>query len=197
MPTTRKQKGKARKSREADMFSHIETLDIMLGINHLEREESDISNSVRRPESPSYNALASHDVNSHTNSRKYEIRGYAGICPNSREVDSSSDNNRLSGELNQRITQEMNDLMSSVSSRIQRAISEAINEQVLPQIQVTLRSGQGHVPSRGWEIPDRRPECRSEEALNRKFRTSSRDEFRRNFNRNEDLENTHYKYQQS
>ena len=81
-----------------------------------------------------------HDVNSHSNSRKDEIRVYAGNSQNSREVDSSSEIIRLSGELNQRITQERNDLMSSVSSQIERAISEAINEQDLPQIKTTLRS---------------------------------------------------------
>ena len=63
---------------------------------------------------------------------------------------------------------------------------------MLPQIEATLRSGQGHVPNRRWEVPGRRPECRSEEALERKFRSSSRDERPRDFNRNEDLENTHY-----
>ena len=66
----------------------------------------------------------------------------------------------------------MNDLMSSVSSQIQRAINEAINEQVLAQIQAYLRSGQGQVPNRRWEVPGRKPECGSEEALNRKFRSS-------------------------
>ena len=79
--------------------------------------------------------------------------------------------------------------MSSVSSQIERALSEAINGQVLPQIQATLKSGQGQLPSRGWEVQVRRPECRSEEALNRKFRSSSRDEIPRNFNRKGDLEN--------
>ena len=69
MPTTRKQKNKARKSREADMLSDIENPDIWLGSNRLEREEREFSNSVRRPESPSYNALVNHDVNSHSNSR--------------------------------------------------------------------------------------------------------------------------------
>ena len=83
--------------------------------------------------------------------------------------------------------------MSSVSWQIERALSEAINDQVLPQIQATLMSGQGQVPGRGWEeVQDRRSECRSEEALNRKFRSSSRDEIPRNFNRKGDLENTHY-----
>ena len=94
-------------------------------------------------------------------------------------AESGSEFNKLSRELTQRITQEMNDLMSSMSSQTQRAISEAINEQVLPQIQSTLRSGQGQVPNRGWEVPGRRQECGSEEALNRKFRSSSRDEIPR------------------
>ena len=40
MPTIRKQKNRARKSREADMLSDIENLDIMLGSNHFERDES-------------------------------------------------------------------------------------------------------------------------------------------------------------
>ena len=100
MPTTRKQKSRARKSREADKLSDIENLDIMLGSNHLETEESELSNSVRRPESPSYNALVNHDVNSHSNSREDEISVFAGNGQNLREVDSSSEINRLSGELN-------------------------------------------------------------------------------------------------
>ena len=67
----------------------------------------------------------------------------------------------------------MNDLMSSVSTQIQRAINEAMNEQVLPQIQATLRFGPGQVPNRRSEVQARRPECRSEEVLNRNFRSSS------------------------
>ena len=62
MPAPRKQKSKARKSREVDMLPGIENLDIMLGGNHLEREESKIGNSVRRPESPSYITSVNHDV---------------------------------------------------------------------------------------------------------------------------------------
>ena len=97
MPTTRKRRIRARKSREADMLSDIENLDIMLGSNHLEREGSEISNSVRRPESPSYTALTSSDINSLSNSRDNEINGYAGNCQNLRETDSSSEINSLQG----------------------------------------------------------------------------------------------------
>ena len=61
--------------------------------------------------------------------------------------------------------------MSSVSSKIQRAIKEAINEQILPQIQFTLTSGQGPMPKRSRDVPARRLGCRSEEVLNRNFKS--------------------------
>ena len=68
MPTTRNQKREVRESRDADMLSSIENMDIMLGTNHFERDESELSNSVRRPESPSDNALVNHyDTNAARN----------------------------------------------------------------------------------------------------------------------------------
>ena len=139
------------------------------------------SATLNQPESPSHNALVNHVVNSHSNSRKDEIRSYTGNGRNSIEVDSCSEINKFSGEVNRGSTHEMNDLMSCERSQIQRAISEAINEQVLPQIQATLKSGQGLVPRSGREVSGRRPDCRSEEALSRKIRSSLRDEFPRNF----------------
>ena len=157
------------------MLTDIENMDIMLGSNHFEREESELSISVRRPQSPSYNAVTNHDLNSIEN----DIRGFAGNGQNSRDADSSGEIIRRSGELKQRITQEINDLMSCVSTQIQRAIIEAINEQVLPQIQATLRFR----PRKGWIFLAEGPEYRPEDAFNCRFRSSSRDEFPRNLNR--------------
>ena len=142
MPTTSKRKSKARKSRETDMLSDIENVDTLLCSNCREREQSEFSNSVRRPECPSYSALVNHDVNSHCNSREDEIKGCAGNVQNPREAYSSSEIKRFSGELNRKNAQEMNYLMCSVSSQIQRAINDAISEQVLPHIQATLRPDQ-------------------------------------------------------
>ena len=62
--------------------------------------------------------------------------------------DSNSETTSLSWELNQRITQERNDLLRSVSSQIQRAISEANNA----QIQASLKSGQGQMPGKVWNV---------------------------------------------
>ena len=56
MPTTRKQKNYARRSRKAEMLSDEENMDVMLGSNHYEREGSEFGNSIRRPESPSSDA---------------------------------------------------------------------------------------------------------------------------------------------
>ena len=190
MPTTRKQK-KARKSREVNMLSDIDNLDVMLGGNHSGRDESDISNHGRRPENPSYDTLLNQNSNSHLNSNEAEFRIYAQNGQSPRDADSDIEFNRLSGELNQRITREMSDFMSTASSQIQRAINEAINDQILPQIQVTLKSGQGHVLERRWDNLAKRPEYRSDEALERGFRSDSGDEYYRFPNIYEGLESTH------
>ena len=73
-----------------------------------------------------------------------------------------------------------------MSSQIQRAIYEAISGQILPQIQASLKSGQGRMPERRWEDSARTPEYISEEALDRRFRSDSRDDCHRVQNRNED-----------
>ena len=60
--------------------------------------------------------------------------------------------------------------MNSVSIQIQRALSEAINEQVLPQIQASLSSDFGQKPQKGWNVPTKRPEYRSEVTFQKKPR---------------------------
>ena len=71
MPTTRKQ-NKARKSREVEMLSDM-YLDVMLGGDHLERDERESNKYGRWPESPGYGTILNQDSNSHPNSRETEI----------------------------------------------------------------------------------------------------------------------------
>ena len=101
MPTARKQK-KARKSREVYMLSDIENLDVMLSGNYLERDESEISNYGRRPESPSYVSSLNQDSNFHPNSNEAKSRAFAQNDQSSKEIDSGSEFNRLSGKINQK-----------------------------------------------------------------------------------------------
>ena len=163
----------------------------MLGGNNIERGKSESSNFGRRPDSPCYDSSVNQNTNSHFNSREAEIRTCVQIGQSLSETDSSSEFNKLSGELNQGITQEMGDFMSTVSSQIQRAMNETIMDQILPQIQSTIKAGHGQLPERRSEVPVRGQGFRSEEALNHKFRSNSRVEFPRFPDRNEDLAKTH------
>ena len=117
MPSTRRQKAKARRSREADIMSDVENLDFLLGNPRLteNRTDSDITSE------------GSFGHTGETNSQEIEIRT------------SSENANELRNEMNLRISQEMDGLMSAVNSQIQKAIHEAINTQILPQIQNTFR----------------------------------------------------------
>ena len=125
------------------------------------------------------------------NPREAEIRRYTQNGHSVREFDSNSEFNRLSCELNQRLSQEMSDYMSSVSSQIQRDIIKAINDQqILPKVQATLGTGQGQIPERRCKTPARRQGFSSEEAIDRRFRSSSRDECNRDSTRNEVLNTT-------
>ena len=60
-------------SREAD-----KKLDVMIESGHYEREDGEFGDSVRRPDSPSYDALIDRNSNSHSYSKENENRGIAG-----------------------------------------------------------------------------------------------------------------------
>ena len=50
MPSTRKQKAKARKSREMDLKSDFENLDVMFGNDNANVFERELSNAIGNPE---------------------------------------------------------------------------------------------------------------------------------------------------
>ena len=148
MPTTRKQK-RARKSRGAEMLYDIENLDIMLGGNHLEREESEYDYSSRRSNSHSFNTYENNE-NRYPNSSESRSSNSA----NSAGTDSSAEFNRLPGELNLRISREMDEMMNNVSAQIQRAVIDAISIQILPQIQKGFKGRIRIFDSKRMEHPD-------------------------------------------
>ena len=138
MPSTRRQKAKARRSREADIMSDIENMDVLIGNPNLTENRLDFDITSERSNS---NARGSQ-------SQENEIR-------------TASDNtNELRNELNLRISQEMDSLMFSVNSQIQRTINEAINSQILPQIQNSIRQVQGS-NANNRDVHAERPEHRS------------------------------------
>ena len=132
MPSTRRQKAKARKSRELDMMSDIDNLDIMLGNtgeNPIERELAD--------------AIEQSSVQGDTEDNEYHRVDYINFIQENesiRQNDVRQSFETFSNEFNLRLSQEMDSMMSMVHNQINRAISTAISERVIPEIQNIVSS---------------------------------------------------------
>ena len=178
MPTTRKQK-QARKSRGSEILSDIENLDVMIGGNHFnetERDDSLDSASIRRRESVMSNNLENESENQYLNLGNPNVGADTGYGQNSAKMSSQAEINKLSSELNSRISREMDEMMNSVSAQIQRASNDAISNRVLPQIQIAIVAGSGHMTRKGWNVPDERPELNPEVQRNLNVRNNIRNE---------------------
>ena len=132
MPSTRRQKAKTRKSREMDMMSDMDNLDVMLGNgseNPIERELTEVieQSSVR---SDSEANLYQRD----------EYRNFSHENSEYRQNDVRQSFETFSNEFNLRLSQEMDSMMAMVHGQINRAISIAISEKVLPEIQNIVSS---------------------------------------------------------
>ena len=131
MPSTRSQKAKARKSREMDMMSDIDNLDVMLGNgseNLIERELAD--------------AIEQSSVQGDYEGNEYQRNNYSFVHENEpmRHDEFRQSFETFTNEFNLRLSQEMDSMMSMVHNQINRAISTAISERVIPEIQNIVSS---------------------------------------------------------
>ena len=130
MPSTRRQKAKARKSKEMDMLSDMDNLDVMIGSeNPLERELADVIDQ----------SSINGDIEIGSHSRNDLGNFIQGNEPHGRN-DIRQSFETFSIEFNLRLSQEMDSMMAMVHSQINRAISTAISEKVLPEIQNIVSS---------------------------------------------------------
>ena len=132
MPSTRRQKAKARKSREMDMMSDIDYLDVMLGSrneNPIERELAD--------------AIEESSVQEDYGANEYQENSYRNFVRENepfRQIEVRQSFETFTNEFNLRLSQERDSMMSMVHSQINRAISTAISERVIPEIQNIVSS---------------------------------------------------------
>ena len=138
MPSTRKQKAKARKSREIDMMSDYDNLDVMLG--------NDKNNPIERELADAIEQSSVHgDANTNTCHREeYGSFSYENDSMSQNDVRQSFE--ALSNEFNLRLSQEMDSMMSMMHSQINRAITTAIaqpGDSKYSKFNVVCRS-QGH-----------------------------------------------------
>ena len=132
MPSTRSKKARERRSRESEILSDIENMDVMLGsgeYNHIERDIDQMtgfSNIFNRDDNEEGHSMRG------TSSQDNEIRNKP---ENRNNPHLSGDLDMLSGEINLRISQEIKSLLNGMNSQIENAISSAISERIIPQVQ--------------------------------------------------------------
>ena len=132
MPSTRRQKAKARKSREMDMMSDVDNLDVMPGNrneNPIEREIAD--------------AIGQSSVQVDYEANEYQRNKYGNFIQENeplRQSEVRQSFETFTNKFNLRLSQEIDFMMSMVHSQINRAISTAISERAIPEIQNIVSS---------------------------------------------------------
>ena len=132
MPSTRKQKAQARKSRELDILSDYGNMDVMLGdrnSNSLERELGSLINASDGQRD--YRSFPNRENSFQEN----EIRDISNRNEPVREERLVESINTLSGEMNARMSREMETMMDFMQNQISRTINCAISERIIPEIQ--------------------------------------------------------------
>ena len=137
MPSTRRQKAKARKSRELDMLSDYGNMDIMLGdgnSNSIERELDSLINAPDRQQD--FQSFPNRE----NSSQEREIRDIDNRNEPIGENRLKESINTLSGEMNARMSRKMESMMDFMQTQISRAINSAISERIIPEIQNMMGS---------------------------------------------------------
>ena len=131
MPSKRRQKAKARKSRELDMMSDIDNLDIMLGNSGENPKERELAEAIEQS-----------SVQGDIEANEYRGNNYSFTQENEpiRQSEVRQSFETFTNEFNLRLSQEMDSMMSMVHNQINRAISTAISERVIPEIQNIVSS---------------------------------------------------------
>ena len=148
MPSTRRQKAKARKSREMDMMSDFENLDVMLGNNNNNPIERELAEAIDQ-------SSAHGDADTHTYLEN-EYRDYQHENDVLRQNEIRHSFETFSNEFNLRLSQEMDSMMSMMHNQINRAVTTAINERVIPEIQniASSMSSAGHRDTEASSSPN-------------------------------------------
>ena len=138
MPSTRKQKAKARKSREMDMMSDFENMDVMIGNENTNPIERELSNMIG-------NEVNNQGIESNPQSLQYETQenefghyAHENAIPRQDKVRETLET--FTSDFNMRLLQIMDSMMSLMHIQINRAFSTAITERLNPEIQNIVSS---------------------------------------------------------
>ena len=112
MPSTRKQKAKARKSREMDMMFDFENLDVMLGNSNNNPIERELADAIDQSSAHGDTYTIAYQEN--------EYRNYLHENDLLRQNEVRQSFETFSSEFNLRLSQGMDSLMSMMHSQIDK-----------------------------------------------------------------------------
>ena len=151
MPSTRRKKAKARESRELNMMSDFENLDVILGNDNINPIERKLSNVIGNSENH-----CDTDSNSQLRENIPQGYGFGHYVPGQDRFQETMET--LTSEFSMRLSQEMDSMMSMMLTQISRAKTSAIAEMVIPEIQniVSSMSSSGNRDTESGLSPDSR-----------------------------------------
>ena len=130
MPSTRKQRAKERRSRQVDLMSDVEDLDVMLG--SYSRNEMESNSGDRNDEVDFASDRTRGDVVQ--NSEDFRSLSNSNSSENS---ESTIETMRL---VNSEVSRKMEELKRDLNSQIAETINSLISERIHPNIQNTSSS---------------------------------------------------------
>ena len=129
MPSTRKQKAKEKRSRQSDVMSDIENLDVMLGnyVNSDSRGQDTVDQLEIDPES----SRRQQGFGQEESNYRYLL--YTNLSENSEITAETS--RAISSEISSQMSRKLEEMKSDLNSHILEVINSAIDEKILPSIE--------------------------------------------------------------
>ena len=134
MPSTRKQKAKEKRSRQSDVMSDLENMNVMLGNYSWNRSDEEFNENI--------------EMDSMSNGTRTDM---VRNCEDFRTILSSDDRIRseipvettryIADEISQQMSRKLDELKRNLNTQITESINSAIHDSILPSIQNSL-SGQ-------------------------------------------------------
>ena len=129
MPSTRKQKAKEKRSRQSDVMSDIENLDVMLGnyANSDIRVQDTVDQIEIDPESSRRQQGFGQEESNY--------RSYLNTNLSENSTITVETSRAISSEISSKMSRKLEEMKSDLNSHILEAINSAIEEKILPSIE--------------------------------------------------------------
>ena len=145
MPSTRKQKAKEKRSRQSDVMSDIENLDVMLGnyANGDSRGQDTVDQLEIDPES----SKRQQGFDQEESNYRYLLN--TNLSENS-EITAET-NRAISSEISSQMSRKLEEMKSDLNSHILEVINSAIDEKILPSIENVI-ANKRETKNTKWDI---------------------------------------------